>query len=62
MIIINIKLIGNLKSIWYNIKDQEMEKFIGLLLYLVLIVVIEEWYYWYRYIPNLRRAAQNGYK
>jgi hypothetical protein len=29
--------------------------------YIILLIVLVEWVYYCRYLPNLRRAAQNGY-
>ena len=33
--------------------------FIG---YIVTVILIVEYIYWYRYIPNMRRLAQNNYQ
>lgn len=30
--------------------------------YIVLLVLIVEYIYWYRYLPNMRRLAANNYR
>jgi len=30
--------------------------------YIVVLVLIVEYIYWYRYLPNMRRLAQNDYR
>ncbi len=34
---------------------------ISLIIYIILVIVLVELYYRYRYLPRLKRAAQNGY-
>ena len=36
--------------------------FYGGIIYILAFIVIVEYIYWYRYIPNMRRLAQNGYR
>ena len=36
--------------------------FYGGITYVILIFVIVEYIYWCRYIPNMRRLAQNDYR
>lgn len=36
--------------------------FCGGVAYIILLFIVVEYIYWYRYIPNMRRLAQNGYR
>ncbi len=32
------------------------------IVYMIFVILVAEYIYYYRYIPNLRRMADNGYR
>ena len=32
------------------------------LIYFIIIIILVEYIYWYKYLPNMRRLAQNNYE